>query len=96
MFQKALNGEDSHLDKLQEELYKQQKGIYDSKGSLGREPRGLKHSFYYIYKDMVSTTEKEATIVSSNLQRDIEVEVKNMINRTVIELIKSSMILKSE
>ena len=42
MFEKALKGEDSQLDKLQEKLHNQQKGIYDSKVPLGQEPRGLK------------------------------------------------------
>ncbi|MFX0070079.1 MAG: dihydrodipicolinate synthase family protein [Candidatus Hermodarchaeota archaeon] len=96
MFQKALKGEDSQLEKLQEELNKQNSGIYDDKGPMGREPRGLKQAFYYIYKDMISATEKDTTFVSENLQRSLEVEIKNMINKTVGELIKSSMILKSE
>lgn len=96
MYQKALRGEDFQLDKLQEELNKQNRGIYDNKGSMGREPRGLKQAFYYVYQDMISTAEKDVTFVSENLQRNLEDDVKNMIKKTVADLIQSSMILKTK
>jgi len=94
MFQKALNGEDSQLDKLQEELQKQQKGIYDTKGSLGRETRGLKYAFYVLYKDKTSFAEKEVINVSRDLRKTLEQEVKDKISNSVENLIKSEDILK--
>jgi 4-hydroxy-tetrahydrodipicolinate synthase len=95
MFQNALNGKDSELDKLQKELNRQQKAIYDIKVPKGQEPRGLKHTFYNIYKDELTITENDATLVSHDLQRNLEQEVKNKIQNMVDDLIKSKLILKS-
>lgn len=93
MYQKALNGEDSQLDILQEELYKQQRGFYDTKGPMGRETRGLKHTFYILYKNKTSLQEKDATMVSPELWRIVEQEVKDRIKITVETLVKSENIL---
>ena len=94
MFQKALNSEDSQLDKLQEELHKQQKNIYDIKVPMGQEPRGLKQAFYALYKDKISLPEKEVIFVSTGLSRMLEQETKDMIKNTVENLIISERIVK--
>ncbi|MFX1445015.1 MAG: dihydrodipicolinate synthase family protein [Promethearchaeota archaeon] len=94
MFQRALDGEDSQLDKLQRELHKQQKGIYDTKGAMGREPRGLKQAFYTLYKNKISLTEKEVTFMSKELRRILEQDKKDMIKNTVENMILSEWIFK--
>ncbi len=94
MHQKALNGEDSRLDKLQEELHKQQKNLYDFKVPMGQETRGLKQAFYALYKDKISLPEKEVTFVSTEVKRILEQETKDTIKNTVENLILSERIFK--
>ncbi|MFX1298026.1 MAG: dihydrodipicolinate synthase family protein [Promethearchaeota archaeon] len=94
MFQKALKGEDSQLDKLQEELHKQQNGLYDIKGPMGREPRGLKQAFYMLYKDEISLSEKEFIVVSPDLERILEQDIKDHIKFNVENLALSEHIFK--
>ena len=90
MFQKALNGKDSQLNKLQEELHRQQQNIYDIKVPMGQEPRGLKQTFYALYKDKISLPEKEVIIVSLEIERIIEEETRDRIKNSV----KSKSIFK--
>lgn len=94
MFQKALKGEDSQLDNLQEELNRQQKIIYDIRVPRGQEPRGLKHSFYFIYENTINVSEDDATIVSSALERKIEKEIKDRQRINLKNLLESKTVQK--
>lgn len=94
MFQKALNGEDSQLDKLQEELNRQGESIYDIQVPKGQEPRGLKQAFYYLYKGKIPIPEKGIIIISPELSRTLEQKVKDGIKNTVENLIESESIFK--
>jgi len=85
---KAAQEEDIlQLHQLQEQLDDIRNKIYDTKLTLGKIQRGLKHAFLHLYKDTLKISIEDFNLVSPPLQRELDNTTK-----TRIEAITNSLL----
>ncbi|MFX0140826.1 MAG: dihydrodipicolinate synthase family protein [Candidatus Hodarchaeota archaeon] len=86
--------EDKILDlhQIQDQLNDIRKKIYDFKLDKGKEQRGLKYAFLYLYRDIIQASIEEHYNVNAELQRELDQITKGRIQATVNYLLNQKAI----
>lgn len=86
--------EDKILDlhQIQDQLNDVRNNIYDFKIDKGKEERGLKYAFLYLYKDIIQTSIEDHYNITPELKRELDQISKGRIQATVNYLLNQKAI----
>ena len=86
--------EDKILDlhQIQDQLNDITNNIYDFKINKGKEQRGLKYAFLYLYKDIIQTSIEDHYNITPELKRELDQITKGRIQATVNYLLNQKAI----
>ncbi|MFX0017358.1 MAG: dihydrodipicolinate synthase family protein [Promethearchaeota archaeon] len=86
--------EDKILDlhQIQDQLNDVRNNIYDFKIDKGKEERGLKYAFLYLYKDIIQTSIEDHYNITPELNRELDQISKGRIQATVNYLLNQKAI----
>jgi len=86
--------EDKILDlhQIQDQLNDVRNNIYDFKLNKGKEERGLKYAFLYLYKDIIQTSIEDHYNINPELKRELDEISKGRIQATVNYLLNQKAI----
>ncbi|MFX0025135.1 MAG: dihydrodipicolinate synthase family protein [Candidatus Hermodarchaeota archaeon] len=80
------------LHQIQDQLNDIRNNIYDFKIDNGKEQRGLKYAFLYLYKDIIQTSIGDNYIITPELKRELDQITKGRIEATVNYLLNQKAI----
>lgn len=94
LYKAALNDEMLELIQLQDKLNDIRTKIYDIAENTGKQQRGLKFSFKYLYENIINDEIKDCLRVCPEYERSLEAPVEDRIRATVNYMFNNQFINK--